>query len=247
VLLIFAVCAVYMLIRGLLRTMTNLSVIALSSWIGFLSWQKAPSIAYEFTSQTSPILTTGLPVLTFILSFVLIRKILRFFFTPISTQPEEYADEPPPSRSLAGKLFITFIFASVLCLIAAAMLHHFTSIAEIRDHAKNSNSHDDFPSFALRLKNSISTAIPSSLMDKLDPLASKPRVELAKWIARTSEDPSEAKIDPKTGDPIPRASVVDNPELLTLAKEGRFSTLLRHPLLTDAINDPRVKMALGIK
>lgn len=247
VLLIFAVCAVYMLIRGLLRTMTNLSVIALSSWIGFLTWQKAPSFAYQWTNQTSPLITTGLPILAFILSFILIRKILKFFFTPISTQPEEYEDEPPPSRSLIGKLFITFIFASVLCLIAAAILHHFTSIAEIRDHAKNSNSQSDFPSFAVRLKKSLSNAIPVSLMDKLDPLASEPRVELAKWIASASENPSKAKTDPKTGDPVPRASVVENPELLSLAKKGRFSTLLRHPLLTEAINDPTVKKALGIK
>src|SRR5687767_7814477 len=97
VLLIFAVCAVYMLIRGLLKTITNLSVLGLSVWIGFLTWQKAPSFAFQWTNQTSPLITTGLPILTFILSFILIRKILRFFFTPISPQPEQYDDAPPPS------------------------------------------------------------------------------------------------------------------------------------------------------
>lgn len=247
VLLIFAVCVLYMLIRGLLRTMTNLTVIALSLWIGFLTWQKAPTLAYQWTNQTSSLITTGLPILAFVISFILIRKILKFFFTPIYTQPEEYEDEPPPSRSLVGKLFITFIFASALCLIAAAMLHHFTSIAEIRDHAKNGNLQNDFPSFAVRLKNSLSNAIPDSLMDKLDPLASKPRVELAKWITSASKTPSQVKIDPKTVDPLPRAAVIDNPELLSLAEKGRFSTLLRHPLLTQAINDPAIKKALGVK
>jgi hypothetical protein len=246
VLLIFAVCAVYMLIRGLLRTMTNLSIIVLSSWIGFLTWQKAPSIAYQWTNQTSPLITTGLPILTFILSLILIRKILKFFFTPISTQSEEYEDAPP-SRSLAAKLCITFIFASVLCLIAAAILHHFTSIAEIRDHAKTSDLQNEIPSFAVRLKDSLSSAVPASLMDKLDPLASEPRVELAKWIASASVNPSQGAINPITGDPVPRATIADNPELLSLAKKGRFSTLLRHPLLTEAINDPVVKNALGIK
>lgn len=247
VLLIFAVCAVYMLIRGLLKTITNLSVLGLSIWIGFLTWQKAPSLAFQWTNQTSPLITTGLPILTFILSFILIRKILRFFFTPISTQPTEHDDAPPPSRSLGGKLFVTFIFASVFCLIAAAVLHHITSVAEIRDHAKSGGAENHFPGFAVRLKNSLMSAIPAALMDKLDPLASEPRVQLAKMIAGSSEKSSQPKIDPKTGQPIPRVVVVDNPELVSLAKKGRFSTLLRHPLLTKAINDPMVKKALGIK
>ncbi len=247
VLLIFAVCAVYMLIRGLLKTITSLSVLGLSIWIGFLTWQKAPSLAFQWTNQTSPLITTGLPLLTFLLSFILIRKILRFFFTPISTQPEEYEDAPPSSRSLTGKLFVTFIFATAFCLIAAAVLHHVTSVAEIRDYAKNGTSQNNFPGFALRLKDSLTNAIPPSLMNKLDPLASEDRVELAKMIIGQSENPAAPQIDPKSGEPVPRAAVVDNPELVSLAKKGRFSTLLRHPLLTEAINDPMVKKALGIK
>lgn len=244
VLLIFAVCAVYMLIRGLLKTITNISILGLSVWIGFLTWQKAPSLAIQWTGQTSPIITTGLPVLTFILSFILIRKILRFFFTPISTQPEEYDDAPPP-RSFVGKLFVTFIFATVLCLIAAAVLHHFTSVAEIRDHVKNGDSKNDLPGYAVRLKSSLMSAIPVSLMDKLDPLASEPRVQLAKMIAENSRKPLSTETEATTDQE--QAAILKDPELISLAKKGRFSTLLRHPLLTKAINDPLVKMALGIK
>lgn len=247
VLLIFAVCAVYMLIRGLLKTISSLSVLGLSIWIGFLTWQKAPSLAFQWTNQTSPLLTTGLPLLTFFLSFILIRKILRFFLSPIPTQADESEETPPPSRSLAGKLCVTFIFATAFCLIAAAVLHHATSVAEIRDFAKNGASQNDFPGFALRLKESLTSAIPPSLMNKLDPLASEQRVELAKMIVGESENPSAPRIDPKTGEAVPRAAIVDNPELVSLAKKGRFSTLLRHPLLTEAINDPVVKKALGIK
>jgi len=240
VLLIFAVCAVYMLIRGLLRTISNLSILGLSIWIGFVTWQKAPALAFQWTSQTSPLITTGLPILSFILSFIIIQKIIKFFFTPISTQTDEYDDAPPPSRSFAGKLFVTFIFATVFCLIAAAVLHHITSVAEIRDHAKNEETHHNF---AMRLKNSLKSTIPASLMEKLDPLASEPRIQLAKLIIGNSEKSSTPEDDPS----IPRAEIVDNPELVSLAKKGRFSTLLRHPLLTEAINDPTVKKALGIK
>lgn len=247
VLLIFAVCAVYMLIRGLLKTISNLSLIALSVWLGFLTWQKAPALAFQWTGQTSPFITTGLPILAFLLSFILIRKIIRFFFTPIITQPEEHEDNPPPSRSLTGKLCVTFIFATAFCLIAAAVMHHVTSVAEIRDYAKHGGSQTDYPGFALRLKDSLTRAIPASLMDKLDPLASEHRVELAKLIVGRSENPDGKETDPKTGQTGPSIPIVDNPELVSLAKKGRFSTLLRHPLLTEAINDPMVKKALGIK
>lgn len=246
VLLIFAVCAVYMLIRGLLRTITNLSVLGLSIWIGFLTWQKAPSLAFQWTNHTSPLITTGLPILIFILSFIIIRKTLKFFLTPISTQPEDH-DDAPPSRSFVGKLLITFIFATVLCLIAAAVLHHFTSVAEIRDHVKNGGSQNELPGYAVRLKSSLMSAIPTSLMDTLDPLASEHRVQLAKMIAANTGKPSTAETNSTEDPENPQAAILNDPELVSLAKKGRFSTLLRHPLLTKAINDPLVKLALGIK
>jgi hypothetical protein len=245
-LLIFAVFAVYMLIRGLLRTITHLSILAISLWIGFLTWQEAPSLAIQWTNQTSPFITTGLPILTFILTFILIRKIFRFFFTPISTQSETDDSDHPPTRSLTGKLLVTFIFTSVLCLIAAGVIHHITSITEIREYAKNGGIENDIPGFSSRLKKSLTSSIPDSLMDKLDPLGSQPRVQLAKMIAESSEKPSHSAIDPQTGKPISRVLIVDNPELISLAKKGRFSTLLRHPMLTKALNDPLVKKALGI-
>jgi len=244
-LLIFAVCAAYMLIRGLLRTIINLSILATSSWVGFQAWQNAPTLAFQWTQQTSPFITTGLPVLAFLLSFLLLRKILRFFFAPIATQPEEH-DEPDPPRSILWRLFVTFTLASVLCLIAAVVLHHITSVSEIREHAKQDGTTRTAPDFASRLKTSLSNTIPESLMEKLDPLASQPRIQLAKLIATHSQNPHQPEIDPQTGEPVPRALIVDKPELISLAKEGRFSTLLRHPLLSEALNDPRVRKALGM-
>lgn len=245
-LLIFAVCAIYMLIRGLLRTIVNLSMIGASLWIGFLTWQKAPSLALQWTNQTSPIITTGLPIVAFLVSFILIRKILKFFFVPISTQADDDDDNPRESRSLAGKLCITFIFATALCLITAAVLHHITSVAEIREHAKHQGSKNESLSFAARTRQALASSIPSSIMDRLDPLATQSRVKLAKMIAAGSDESAKPEIDPATGKPIPRAAIVDNPELKSLAEKGRFSTLLRHPLLSEALKDPLVKKSLGI-
>lgn len=238
VLLIFAICAAYMFIRGLIRTIVNLSILALSVWVGFYTWQQAPTLAIRWTGETSPLITTGLPILALVLSFIILRKILRFFLTPVSAQSEEF-EEPEAQRSLFGRLFITFILATILCLIAAAVLHHITSVSEIRHHSKSG----DVPNTATRIKKSLETLIPSSWLEKLDPLATQPRVELAKWFANQSE--TKAKKEKPDQEPVP--AILENPELISLAEKGRFSTLLRHPLLTEAINDPTVMKILGIK
>ncbi len=233
VLLVFAICAAYMFVRGLIRTIVNLSILALSIWVGFYTWQQAPALAIQWTNQTSPVITTGLPILAFVLSFMIFRKILRFFLTPVPVLNEDFEEESRPS--VLGRLFITFFLAAILCLLGAAVLHHITSVSEIRQHSE-SGKH---PTMATRIKKSLDAIIPKSWMDRLDPLATEPRIELAKWFASQSQT-SKAETPP-------HAPILDNPELKSLAEKGRFSTLLRHPLLTEAINDPIVMKALGIK
>ena len=51
-------------------------------------------------------------------------------------------------------------------------------------------------------------------------------------------------MNPRTGEPIPRAIIVDEPVLQKLAREGKFDTLLRHPLLTKALADPKIQKLL---
>jgi hypothetical protein len=65
-------------------------------------------------------------------------------------------------------------------------------------------------------------------------------------IADRSENPSHGKIEPQLGKTAPYVLVINNPELIALAKKGRFSTLLHHPLLSEALKDPLVKKLLGI-
>ena len=84
-------------------------------------------------------------------------------------------------------------------------------------------------------------------MDWLDPLTTEPRLQLAKMIAASQNKPLEPVIDPETGRPYPRAIIVDDPELLDLARKGRFSTLLRHPLLSEALKDPLIRQAIGLE
>ena len=244
-LIIFGLCALYMVIRGLARTFVNTAFLTISAWVGFRVWEQAPELALQWTGGTSQLITTGLPVVAFLATLIILRKIVKFFRAPIPKDAEEVA--PRTFGQLLFRLLITLVPAALLCMIAATLIHHVGSVAEIRDSAeKTANPAPTEPGLAERLKKAISLAIPQSLMDKLDPLASQPRLELAKMIVGGSDKPLEPVINPETGEPYPRAIIVDNPELIGLAKDGRFSTLLRHPLLSEALADPKIRQALGL-
>ena len=243
-LIIFGVCVGYMFIRGLARTLVNTTFLVVSAWVGFRVWQQAPSLAVDWTGKTSPIITTGLPVIAFLVTLVILRKIIKFFRAPVPESADEVA--PKSSGQLVFRLLITIIPAALLCLTAATLIHHIGSVAEIRDSVEHGTSATSKPSLAERLKNSLAIAIPQGLMDKLDPLASQSRLQLAKMIAASPDKPLEPVMNPETGRPYPRAIIVDDPELVSLAKQGRFSTLLRHPLLSKALKDPQVRQALGL-
>lgn len=244
-LIIFACCAGYMLIRGLARTFVSTAMIVSSAWVGFRVWQVAPSLAIDWFGEPSEIVVTGLPFVAFLATYIILRKLISFFRAPVPRPAEEVA--PRTSGQFFFRLIVTVIPAALLCLVAATLVHHVGSVAEIRDSAVSGGDSLPSPGLAERLKNSIVVAIPQSLMDKLDPLASEQRVKLAKMIAAGRDKPLRSVIDSETGRPYPRAIIVDDPKLVGLAKEGRFSTLLRHPLLSEAMNDPLVKQALGLE
>ncbi len=241
--IIFGFCAVCMFLRGIARTIVNAAYITFSAWIGFRVWQQAPSLAIDWFGKPSELVATGLPLAAFLATLLVLRKVIRFFRAPVPRSGEEVV--PRSGGQLVFRLFITLIPAALLCLIAATFVHHASSVAEIRDSAAAGRAVPSDPNAAGRLKHSLTAAIPKKLMDWLDPLATEPRLRLAKMIAASSE-PLEAVINPETGKPYPRAIIVDDPELLDLAREGRFSTLLRHPLLSEALKDPLIRQALGL-
>jgi len=242
-LIIFGCCAGYMFLRGIARTLVNAACLTLSAWVGFRVWQQAPSLAIDWFGKPSELIATGLPVASFLATLLVLRKVIRFFRAPVPRCSEDVA--PHSGGQLIFRLFITLVPATLLCLIAATFIHHASSVAEIRDSAE-AGSPVPTVGLAGRLKHSLSVAIPDQLMDWLDPLTTEPRLHLAKMIASSPNRPIEPVINPETGRPYPRAIIVDDPELLDLAKEGRFSTLLRHPLLSEALKDPLIRQALGL-
>jgi uncharacterized membrane protein required for colicin V production len=239
-LIIFGLCAGYMFIRGLARTIVNVACLTLSAWVGFRVWQQAPSLSIDWFGKPSEPVSIGLPILAFLATLIVLRRIIGFFRAPIPKSFEDAA--PKTSGQLVFRLLITVIPAALLCLTAATFVHHASAVAEIRSSAKYGTTPPASPSLAERLKKSLSFAVPEKLMDWLDPLTTEPRLQLAKMIAASPDKP----LDPETGQPYPRAIIVDNPELVNLAHEGRFSTLLRHPLLSEALKDPLIQQALGL-
>jgi hypothetical protein len=246
VLVIFLVCAGFVMLRGMARVLIGTVVLALSAWIGFSVWQNAPALSFEWFGKPLAFVTTGLPVAAFVGSFFLIRKIAKVVASPFGGNQ---GDDKKTSNPIVRLVYL-FLFALVptvlICLIGATFIHHTGSIAEIRAFSeKKSGSGEPAPAgLSQNLKSSVENALPESWLRLLDPLADPSRLTLAKAITARSGAPPEAAIDPETGKPIPRAVIVDDPHLQKLAREGKFGTLLRHPLLTKALDDPKVQALL---
>jgi hypothetical protein len=217
-------------------------VLALSAWNGFLVWQAAPSVSVEWFGKSVGLITTGLPIAAFLVSFVLIRRMAKAVVSPFGDKRDGESPSPSVIR-MAFRLLLALIPTALICLIGATLIHHTGSIAEVRAFSeKNLGIDDATPAkFIQRLKSSVAAALPDSWLKALDPLAEPSRLALAKIVTAQAESPLEPVIDPRTGQPIPRAIVVEDSELQALAREGKFGTLLRHPLLTKALEDPKVR------
>lgn len=244
VLIIFAVCAGFVLLRGMTRMIVGTVVLGLSAWIGFKAWQIAPGLSLEWTGKSLGWINNGLPVAAFLLSFLGIRVIANAIVRPF----RKTTDESLP-RSLANmgvRLLVALVPTSLICMIAAVVVRHSAAVADVRASTKGAVDSEETvgKNLSQRLQSSVRAALPEKWLVFLDPHTDPSRVALAKLIASQSESPLKPVINPQTGKPIPRAIVVDDPALQKLAREGKFDTLLRHPLLTKALNDPKIQQLL---
>lgn len=222
VLAVFIICVVWAVIRGALRLLVSTCVIALSAWAAFFVWRKIP----EITPSHSAALAAA--VLTFLFGNLFIHNILRVIMSPFT----------PSDGSSSGfrpvKLLLAVIPTSVFTLIGAAMLRHAGALAELGGEVDGSAG-------IFRNLSESAAFIPTKALEILDPSAAPDRVALAKWIGSRAKNPPPLAIDPATGEPVPRAIIVDDPELQRLARAGDFTSLLRHPLLIRALDDPAVR------
>ena len=243
-LVIFAICAGFVLLRGITRVAIGTLIFSLSGWIAFRVWQQAPSFSIDWVDKSPPWITTGIPVTAFLITFFLLRKIVKIIAKPFGKSGG--ASRP---RSFAMKvvmLLFALIPTSLIWLIGVTLVHHHGSIAEIRSYSETSRGLPETKTDSLgeRFKSAIESMLPAAWITALDPLTQPSRLALAKLITDRSASPLKPVIDPRTGKPIPRAIIVDDPDLQTLARAGKFGALLRHPLLTQALADPAVKKLL---
>ena len=242
--IILALFAGFFLLRGMTRMIVGSLVLSVSAWIGFRVWQIAPALSLEWTGKSLAWITVGLPIAAFFLAFLAVHKIVRTLARPFGKTSGEEA-----SRSFVWQ-FCRILFAiiptALIGLIGVALVHHGGTMAEIRAFSdKAIGSNDRAPASAIeQLKSSVESVIPADWLKFLDPFTEPSRLTLAKLITAQSDSPLKPVINPQTGRPIPRAIIVDNPELQNLARDGNFSTLLHHPLLTKALADPKVQKLL---
>lgn len=246
VLIIFVMCAGFVMLRGMTRMIVGTVVLALSTWAAFWVWEKAPAFSVGVFGSSLSLITTGTPIVTFLVSFFILRKFLKAVVHPAGNSQSEEKSSSSPIIRMVVRLMLALIPTTIICLIGATLIHHTGSIAELRAFAeKNLGSHQATPAmFSQHLKASVENTLPASWIRRLDPMTDPSRLSLAKVITAQSETPLQPVIDPRTGRPIPRAIIVDDPELQKLAREGKYGTLLRHPLLTKALDDPKLQALL---
>ena len=243
-LIIFAMCAGFVMLRGITRMIIGTAVLGLSVWIGFRVWQIAPSLSMDWTGKSLVWITTGLPAAALLVSFFVIRLITNAVIRPFYK---------PQGNSIPGtlagtvfRLVLALVPTSLIFFFVAIMANHAAAVADVRaSSAKTGGLPDAAPaSFSQRLRTAVEANVPEKWLRLLDPFTDPSRLALAKLIAAQSESSLAPVINPATGQPIPRAIIVDDPALQKLAREGKFDTLLRHPLLTKALADPKIQKLL---
>ncbi|NQW99362.1 hypothetical protein HQ447_01795, partial [bacterium] len=142
-----------------------------------------------------------------------------------------------------GRLVLAVVPTLLIGVIVATIARHSAAVADVRASTAGGGK-PVVESFSQRLTTAVQAALPEKWLGLLDPLADSSRLALAKLIAAQSEAPLKPVINPQTGKPIPRAVIVADPALQKLAREGNFDTLLRHPLLTQALADPKIQKLL---
>ncbi|MEI6605839.1 MAG: hypothetical protein WCP35_11050 [Verrucomicrobiota bacterium] len=240
-LLIFALCALFVLLRGITRLLLGVVVLGASACLAYWVWQQAPAWSIKVLGNPNGLITTGAPVAAFLLALWLIRRVLKLLASPF-VRPDSEA--PSAFTNVPMRLLFALLAAAGLWLIGATWVHHAGALAEIRCFVEKNTDTSKTSAYLLRMKASVEDVLPKDWIKLLDPLTEPARLAMAKLVAAESRPAAASEIDPKTGKTYPRAVVVTDPALQGLARKKDFSGLLRHPNLTRALGDAQVKQAI---
>jgi hypothetical protein len=242
-LVVFAICVAWILLRGIGRMLRGAAFFAASCWAGLTIFHFTPELCHSLFGKSHSVLLIALPLLAFFATFWVLHQGCTLLLLPFRALQTEPRTRP---SLITGLLFAIFP-AAILFFLSASVLHHFGAIEEIRAFSAvpNAERPDRLRVFVRDCKSSLDHILPEEILRYLDPATDPTRVMTAKLVTRRSQQTHEPIIDPSTGKPYPRAIIVDDPELQMLAREGKFGTLLRHPVLTKASKDPVVQKILS--
>lgn len=243
-LLIFGACASLAVLRGLLRILLGSLVLCLSGFAAFTAWRHAPAMAGGLTGHEMPWLSFAAPALAALLTFALLRLLVRFLTRPFGKPGTEVAEKNRKSPvRWALTLLFSLIPASLLWFTGATALRNVGSVAEIRRYVDGPDAAPARSAFLAELKASIDRALPAGWFARLDPLAGEARVTLAKLIA-LGDGGTPPKAIPVLEEPELRTLILHDPELRALAKAGRYADILRDPRLDHVIANPDLRKLL---
>ena len=243
-LLIFGACASLAVLRGLLRILCGSLILCASGFAAFFAWRHAPAMASGLTGQEMPWLSIAAPAFAALVTFLLLRLLLRFASRPFGKPDKEVAENNRKSPvRWAFTLLFSLIPASLLWFTGATALRNVGSVAEIRRYVDGPDAAPARSAFLAELKASIDRALPADWFTPLDPLAGEARVTLAKLIA-LGDNATPPKAIPVLEEPELRTLIQHDPELRALAKAGRYADILRDPRLDHVIANPDLKKLL---
>ena len=242
-LLIFGAIASLAVLRGLIRILWGTTVLCLAGFVAFHLWNHAPAISSQFIGRDLPALSWVLPAVGFLLSAFLLRFLAKTFFAPLRHPNEEAAHQNRRSPvRWAITLLLSLVPTSAVWFFGATFLRHAGSVAEIRSFVDTHNLPDHTP-FLAKIKESIDRALPSDWFATIDPLTSSSRLNLVKLIA-TADNPPPKAVAVLEESAI-RDLVLSDPQLRELARQGRYSEILRDPRLDRLLENDNLREVLS--
>ena len=244
-LLIFGAIASLAVLRGLMRIIWGSTVLCLAGLASFYTWQNSHALALKWFKSEPTWFSIALPLLAFLVSFFLLRTISRFLVRPLGEPNEENAEKNRRSPiRWAFTLLLSLIPTCFLWFAGATLIRHAGSFAELKTYAENLASEpvSERAVFLAKLKEDIEKAIPSDWFAGIDPISSDLRLTLAKLISSADEPAPKAIAVLEV--PEMRAIILGDPELRQLAREGRYSEILRDPRLDTMLENDNLREVL---
>jgi hypothetical protein len=244
-LVIFAICTALAMLRGVARMLFGSLIVCASGFAGYQAWCHAPAQVGRLTGWDLPWLSLAAPVVAALVTFSLLRLLMRLVTRPFGDEkPESAAGKRRSPARWALTLLFSLVPTSLLWFTGATAVRKFGSVAEIRHFVEGPDDSQAGSAFLAELKTAIDGVLPADGFRNFDPLADQARLTLAKLIA-AADSGTPPKAIPVMEEPELRDLILHDPELRALARDRRYADILRDPRLDHVVANPDLKKLLG--